>query len=109
MSIADSASRCGSTAFSKRGNSPVSRESTHIQARSRSTDLLSTGILQNRTKQDLEQATPPELNNLIKFWTGWENLPASLSLGIVQSKYPTAATCYETLQIPGYYKNYKSF
>lgn len=55
------------------------------------------------------EATPPELNDLITFWTGWENLPACLSLEIVQSKYPTAATCYETLRIPSHYKDYKSF
>ncbi|KAM9717476.1 uncharacterized protein ACNS7B_021125 [Menidia menidia] len=30
-------------------------------------------------KQFIANATPPELKELMKFWTGWENLPSSLS------------------------------
>ncbi|XP_035984712.1 uncharacterized protein LOC118558301 isoform X2 [Fundulus heteroclitus] len=60
-------------------------------------------------KQFVANATPPELKELMKFWTGWENLPSSLSVEIVHGNYPTAATCYETLKLPCHYKNYKSF
>ncbi|XP_061663156.1 uncharacterized protein LOC133493618 isoform X2 [Syngnathoides biaculeatus] len=60
-------------------------------------------------RQFITNSTPPELKDLMKFWTGWETLPARLSVEIVQSKYPTAATCCETLRIPSHYKDYKSF
>ena len=53
--------------------------------------------------------TTTELKNLVKFWTGWEILPTSFSVEIVKGRYPTAATCYETLRIPGHYKDYISF
>ncbi|XP_032431527.1 uncharacterized protein LOC116727944 isoform X1 [Xiphophorus hellerii] len=60
-------------------------------------------------KQFIANATPPELKEMMKFWTGWENLPASLSVEIIHGNYPTAATCYETLRIPCHYRSYKSF
>ncbi|XP_027878101.1 uncharacterized protein LOC114147725 isoform X3 [Xiphophorus couchianus] len=60
-------------------------------------------------KQFIANATPPELKEMMKFWTGWENLPSSLSVDIVHGKYPTAATCYEMLRIPCHYRSYKSF
>ncbi|CAG5958712.1 unnamed protein product [Menidia menidia] len=60
-------------------------------------------------KQFIANATPPELKELMKFGTGWENLPSSLSVEIVHGNYPTAATCCETLTLPCHYKNDKSF
>ncbi|XP_041810818.1 uncharacterized protein LOC121619292 [Chelmon rostratus] len=60
-------------------------------------------------RQFIANATPTELTNLVKFWTGWEILPPSLSVEVVKSRYPTASTCFETLRIPGHYKDYTSF
>ncbi|XP_078808795.1 uncharacterized protein LOC105354611 isoform X2 [Oryzias latipes] len=57
----------------------------------------------------IKNGTAVELMNLAKFWTGWEILPKSLSVEIVRSSYPTASTCYETLKIPGHYRDYRSF
>lgn len=57
----------------------------------------------------ITNATPSELTNLVKFWTGWKILPKTLSLEVVKGRYPTASTCYETLRIPGHYKDYMSF
>lgn len=54
-------------------------------------------------------ATPTELTNLVKFWTGWEILPTSPSVEVVMGRYPTASTCFEMLRIPGHYKDYQSF
>ncbi|KAK0153289.1 hypothetical protein N1851_005022 [Merluccius polli] len=54
-------------------------------------------------------ASPTELTDLVKFWTGWEILPPSLSVEVVEGRYPTASTCFETLRIPGHYKDYTSF
>ncbi|CAB1427206.1 unnamed protein product [Pleuronectes platessa] len=64
-----------------------------------------TGYLQ----QFIVNATPTELTNLVKFWTGWEILPMRPSVEVVMGRYPTASTCFETLRIPGHYKDYKSF
>ncbi|XP_059195012.1 G2/M phase-specific E3 ubiquitin-protein ligase-like [Centropristis striata] len=60
-------------------------------------------------RQFIVNATPTELTNLVKFWTGWEILPTSPSVEVVMGRYPTASTCFETLRIPGHYKDYKSF
>ncbi|KAL4008758.1 hypothetical protein ACER0C_002610 [Sarotherodon galilaeus] len=54
-------------------------------------------------------ATPSELTNLLKFWTGWEIVPKSLTVELVDGRHPTAATCYETLRIPYHYKDYLTF
>ncbi|KAG7506717.1 G2 M phase-specific E3 ubiquitin-protein ligase-like [Solea senegalensis] len=55
------------------------------------------------------ETTPTELTDLVKFWTGWEVLPWSLCVDVVEGRYPTAATYFETLNIPGHYKDYTSF
>ncbi|KAK0150313.1 hypothetical protein N1851_008765 [Merluccius polli] len=60
-------------------------------------------------RQFIANATPTELTDLVKFWTGWEILPPSLSVEVVEGRYPTASTCFETLRIPGHYKDYTSF
>ncbi|XP_062320569.1 G2/M phase-specific E3 ubiquitin-protein ligase-like [Osmerus eperlanus] len=61
-------------------------------------------------RQFIENASPNELRDLVKFWTGWEILPrTNLSLEVVKGSFPTASTCYETLRIPGHYKDYASF
>nr|XP_055032086.1 uncharacterized protein LOC129420934 isoform X2 [Misgurnus anguillicaudatus] len=60
-------------------------------------------------RQFIADATPTELTNLVKFWTGWEILPQSLSVEVVEGKYPIASTCFETLRLPGHYKDYASF
>ncbi|XP_066518382.1 G2/M phase-specific E3 ubiquitin-protein ligase-like [Hoplias malabaricus] len=52
-------------------------------------------------RQFITNAAPTELTNLVKFWTGWEIIPASLSVEFVNGSYPTASTCFETLRIPG--------
>ncbi|KAI9522077.1 hypothetical protein NQZ68_039900 [Dissostichus eleginoides] len=56
-------------------------------------------------------STSPDVRtNLVKFWTGWEILPRNnLSIEVVNGRFPTASTCYETLRIPGHYKDYASF
>ncbi|CAL8235859.1 unnamed protein product, partial [Boreogadus saida] len=53
--------------------------------------------------------TTTELTDLVKFWTGWEILPRSLSVKVVTGRYPTASTCFEALRVPGHYKDYASF
>ncbi|XP_034152221.1 G2/M phase-specific E3 ubiquitin-protein ligase-like isoform X2 [Esox lucius] len=60
-------------------------------------------------RQFIANATPTELTELVKFWTGWEIIPPSLSVEVVEGRYPTASTCFETLRIPGHYKDYTSF
>ncbi|KAK1902807.1 G2/M phase-specific E3 ubiquitin-protein ligase [Dissostichus eleginoides] len=58
----------------------------------------------------IENASPDVRTNLVKFWTGWEILPRNnLSIEVVNGRFPTASTCYETLRIPGHYKDYASF
>ncbi|XP_077381337.1 uncharacterized protein LOC144021150 isoform X2 [Festucalex cinctus] len=60
-------------------------------------------------RQFIANATPEELEKLVKFWTGWEVLPQSLSIEVIGGRYPTASTCFQTLRIPGHYKDYPSF
>ncbi|XP_066525159.1 uncharacterized protein [Hoplias malabaricus] len=60
-------------------------------------------------RQFITNAAPTELTNLVKFWTGWEIIPASLSVEVVNGSYPTASTCFDTLRISGHYKDYTSF
>ncbi|CAL8387530.1 unnamed protein product [Gadus morhua 'NCC'] len=60
-------------------------------------------------RQFIAHATPTELTDLVKFWTGWEILPRSLSVEVVTGRYPTASTCFEALRVPGHYKDYTSF
>ncbi|XP_029970390.1 G2/M phase-specific E3 ubiquitin-protein ligase-like [Salarias fasciatus] len=60
-------------------------------------------------RQFISNATQMELTNLVKFWTGWELLPRSLSVQVIEGRYPTASTCFETLRLPGHYKDYASF
>ncbi|XP_058630028.1 G2/M phase-specific E3 ubiquitin-protein ligase-like [Onychostoma macrolepis] len=58
----------------------------------------------------IENASPDELTDLLKFWTGWEIMPRNnLSIEVVKGSFPTASTCFETLRIPGHYKDYASF
>lgn len=42
-------------------------------------------------------ATPSELKNVLKFWTGWEIVPKSLTVELVDGRHPTAATCCHLL------------
>ncbi|CAL8357134.1 unnamed protein product [Gadus morhua 'NCC'] len=49
-------------------------------------------------RQFIAHATPTELTDLVKFWTGWEILPRSLSVEVVTGRYPTASTCFEALR-----------
>ncbi|CAL8303428.1 unnamed protein product [Arctogadus glacialis] len=60
-------------------------------------------------RQFIAHATPTELTDLVKFWTGWEILPRSLSVEVVTGRYPTASTWFEALRVPGHYKDYTSF
>ncbi|CAL8236232.1 unnamed protein product, partial [Boreogadus saida] len=60
-------------------------------------------------RQFIAHATTTELTDLVKFWTGWEILPRSLSVEVVTGRYPTASTCFEALRVPGHYKDYASF
>ncbi|CAB1440038.1 unnamed protein product, partial [Pleuronectes platessa] len=41
----------------------------------------------------------------VNAWTGWEILPMRPSVEVVMGRYPTASTCFETLRIPGHYKD----
>ncbi|XP_051802461.1 G2/M phase-specific E3 ubiquitin-protein ligase-like isoform X3 [Acanthochromis polyacanthus] len=59
--------------------------------------------------QFITNAKPTELTSLVKFWTGWEVLPPSLSVQVINGRHPTASTCFETIRIPGHYKDYTSF
>lgn len=54
-------------------------------------------------------ATPTELCNLVKFWTGWEVLPNNISVEVVNGTFPKGSTCFETLRLPSHYQDYKSF
>ncbi|XP_049333312.1 uncharacterized protein LOC125801151 [Astyanax mexicanus] len=60
-------------------------------------------------RQFIETASPAEVKNLLKFWTGWEVLPRELTFKIVKGNLPTASTCFEVLKIPGHYKDFESF
>ncbi|CAL9689655.1 unnamed protein product [Knipowitschia caucasica] len=69
---------------------------------------IKTGVF-GYLREFITKAAPTELQNLIKFWTGWEILPISLSVEVVTGRYVTAATCLEMLRIPCHYKDYDGF
>lgn len=49
------------------------------------------------------------LRFLMKFWTGWDVLPRSLDVEVVDGNLPKSSTCYQTLKLPSHYKDYISF
>ncbi|KAL2098316.1 hypothetical protein ACEWY4_007523 [Coilia grayii] len=54
-------------------------------------------------------ASPGTLSQLVKFWVGWEMLPAELRLEISGRTLPTSATCFETLKLPHHFTTYSDF
>lgn len=57
--------------------------------------------------------SPNNLKKLMKFWVGWEVVPRTLNLEIVQStgqnQLPKAYTCYERLRLPDHYTSLSAF
>lgn len=54
-------------------------------------------------------ASPAELKNLVKFWTGWEVPATEMKVEIVEAQFPTASTCFEKLRLPRHYTKYDTF
>lgn len=54
-------------------------------------------------------ASSAELKSLIKFWIGWELPTTEMKVEIVDSRFPTALTCFEKLRLPRHYTAYKAF
>ncbi|KAE8278069.1 hypothetical protein D5F01_LYC23866 [Larimichthys crocea] len=51
-------------------------------------------------REFIENVSSNDRKELLRFWTGWEVLPRELIVAMTSSKYPTAATCIETLRLP---------
>ncbi|KAK1175612.1 hypothetical protein AOXY_G286 [Acipenser oxyrinchus oxyrinchus] len=61
-------------------------------------------------RQFIENASSAELSDLVKFWIGWAILPQHLNVEVTSDmKMPTAATCMETIKLPGQYTEYSHF
>ncbi|XP_068180480.1 uncharacterized protein [Antennarius striatus] len=60
-------------------------------------------------KEFIENASPAELKNLVKFWIGWEMPATEMTVEIVEAKFPTALTCFERLRLPRHYRTYQRF
>ncbi|XP_058603956.1 uncharacterized protein LOC131522468 [Onychostoma macrolepis] len=64
---------------------------------------LVTGLL----RTFVEHASPSNLRKLLKFWVGWEVVPRTLKLEVVQSsgpnQLPKAYTCQERIRLPDHY------
>ncbi|XP_030277939.1 uncharacterized protein LOC115584566 isoform X2 [Sparus aurata] len=60
-------------------------------------------------KAFIENASSAELKSLIKFWIGWELPTTEMKVEIVDSRFPTAVTCFEKLRLPRHYTAYKAF
>lgn len=58
---------------------------------------------------DFNTASPAELKNLVKFWTGWEVPATEMKVEIVEARFPTASTCFEKLRLPRHYTKYDTF
>lgn len=55
-------------------------------------------------------ASPKSLEQLLKFWTGWEVPPKSLDLEVVsQAGLPKSSTCFCLLKLPNHYLEYETF
>ncbi|KAK2886129.1 hypothetical protein Q8A67_016966 [Cirrhinus molitorella] len=57
----------------------------------------------------IEEASPTTLNDLMKFWVGWELPEENLEIKLVTAKFPVAYTCFKTLRLPCHYKSYAAF
>ncbi|TKS66106.1 hypothetical protein D9C73_000162 [Collichthys lucidus] len=60
-------------------------------------------------REFIENVSSNDRKELLRFWTGWEVLPRELIVAMTSSKYPTAATCMETLRLPTHYTDFRQF
>ncbi|XP_060758541.1 G2/M phase-specific E3 ubiquitin-protein ligase-like isoform X3 [Neoarius graeffei] len=60
-------------------------------------------------REFIENASSNDWKELLRFWTGWEVLPRELIVAMTSSKYPRAATCFETLCLPTHYTDFRQF
>ncbi|XP_052450474.1 uncharacterized protein LOC128011792 [Carassius gibelio] len=66
-------------------------------------------VITGYMRRFIEEASPTRLNNLMKFWVGWELPEEHLLLELVTAKFPVAYTCFKTLRLPCHYKSYAAF
>ncbi|XP_057692292.1 uncharacterized protein LOC130915989 [Corythoichthys intestinalis] len=57
----------------------------------------------------IENASSQCLQELLKFWHGWEVPPNNLYVEVVRGQMPQSSTCMETLRLPSHYTKYEDF
>ncbi|XP_010773940.1 uncharacterized protein isoform X6 [Notothenia coriiceps] len=57
----------------------------------------------------IETASPSQLEQLTKFWVGWEIPTDTLKVRVVKGAYLKSSTCFGTLHVPGHFQNYEDF
>ncbi|KAL1249301.1 hypothetical protein QQF64_020306, partial [Cirrhinus molitorella] len=68
-----------------------------------------TRVITGYMRHFIEEASPTMLNDLMKFWVGWELPEENLLIKLVTAKFPVAYTCFKTLRLPCHYKSYAAF
>ncbi|MED6234419.1 hypothetical protein ATANTOWER_029544 [Ataeniobius toweri] len=57
----------------------------------------------------IENASSKQLEKLVQFWLGWNVVPRSLDVEVVENSFPKSSTCFHLLKLPRHYTEYSSF
>ncbi|MEQ2273593.1 hypothetical protein XENORESO_006221 [Xenotaenia resolanae] len=57
----------------------------------------------------IENASSKQLEKLVQFWVGWNVVPRSLDVKVVENSFPKSSTCFHLLKLPRHYTEYSSF
>ncbi|KAJ8358332.1 hypothetical protein AAFF_G00014440 [Aldrovandia affinis] len=57
----------------------------------------------------IETASAEKLQQLIRFWVGWEVPSPGMKVEVVRGEYLRASTCFLTLRVPGHFHTYEGF
>ncbi|KAJ8396705.1 hypothetical protein AAFF_G00015430 [Aldrovandia affinis] len=57
----------------------------------------------------IETASAEKLQQLIRFWVGWEIPSPGMKVEVVRGEYLRASTCFLTLRVPGHFHTYEGF
>ncbi|XDV35994.1 hypothetical protein PO909_005848 [Leuciscus waleckii] len=57
----------------------------------------------------IEIASAGTLQQLVKFWVGWELPSCGMKVEVVRSNHPRSSTCFQILRLPGHYSTFNEF
>ncbi|XP_042610400.1 G2/M phase-specific E3 ubiquitin-protein ligase-like [Cyprinus carpio] len=57
----------------------------------------------------IESACVGKLQQLVKFWVGWELPSAGMKVKVICADHPRSSTCFQILRLPGHYSTFQEF